>query len=152
VYSGADLPTAAAKSECDAAWKPSTMVFKCEETMGASGCGQASFGTSIAIGDLDKDGAAEVAVGAPGASPEGNAGSGVVFLYTPKKSNAVLDVRYLGKPDSGAHFGVDLAIGKIGPFGREQDTLAVAASGKSAAYLIWCTNLPGAPRGAHCRK
>ncbi len=153
VYSGADFPTTAAKADCDTAWKPSSIVLKCEETMGgALGCGDASFGTSIAIGDLDKDGMPEVAVGAPGASPEGNAGAGVVFLYTPKKGSAVLDVRYLGKPDSGAHFGVDVVIGKIGAAGREQDTLAVAASGKAATYLVWCTNLPGAPRGAHCRK
>ena len=148
VYLGEDRPKTALTDDCSASWAPSSMVLRCEETGGASGCATADFARSIAVGDLDGDGAAEVAVGAPGASAEGQGGSGVVFLYTPSKSNAVADVRYLGKPEGGAAFGATVTIGRVGT----QDTLAAAAAGKGAAYVLWCTNLPGAPTGPRCRR
>ena len=149
IYLGKDAPTAKVTTECANAWAPSALVLKCEDTRGAGGCANdADFGRSIAIGDLDKDGFAEVAVGAPKASADGNGGAGVVFLYTPSKSSAVADVRYLGKPDGGAGFGTSVAIGAVGT----QDTLAVAAPGTGKSYVVWCTNLPGAPTGPRCRK
>jgi len=148
VYLGEERPKAAAKEDCAVAWKPSSIVLRCEETRGAGACATADFGKSIAVGDLDGDGNPDVAVGAPGASAEGESGSGVVFLYTPNKGSSVADVRYLGKPEGGAAFGVSVAIGRVG----SQDTLAAAAAGKGAAYVLWCTNLPGAPTGTRCRR
>lgn len=149
VYLGSDMPTTKAAGDCGAKWPKSSKLLKCVDTGGVSGCsGDTSFASSIAIGDLDGDGTNEVAVGAPHATAEGNGNSGGVFLYKPAKSNDVLDVRYLGKPESGAAFGSSVAIGKVGT----QDTLAASAPGTGKAYVVWCTNLPGAPGGPRCRK
>ena len=148
VYLGKDLPKTPLTADCGAAWPASTITLRCEEQRGAGNCGQSDFGRAIAIGDLDKDGQNEVAIGAPKASADGTSGAGVVFLYTPSKGVGVADVRYLGRPESGAAFGSDVAIGKVGG----EDTLAVASPGKNASYVVWCTNLPGAPSGPRCRK
>lgn len=150
VFLGKDRPPApAASSDPCPAWSASAIVLKCEETMGASGCATSGFGTSIAIGDFDKDGKKDVAVGAPWAVTDGVA-SGAVYLFTPTAGgpNPVLDVRYLGNPQENAAFGAAVTSGLVG----KQDTLVVGARGKGTSYVVWCTKLPGSAGTPRCRK
>lgn len=150
MYLGSQRPApAASPADPCPKWPAARMTLKCEDTMGATGCTQSGFGSSIAVGDFDKDGKKEVAVGAPFAITDG-VGSGAVYLYTPTLDgpNPVLDVRYLASPQNNAAFGTSVASGRIGT----QDTLVVGAAGKAVTYIVWCTALPGAPRSGRCRK
>jgi hypothetical protein len=129
-------------------WNPSPSVFRCEDTQGVTGCAQSGFGASIAVGDFDKNGNMDVAIGAPFAQTDGVA-SGAVFLYTPKEqAEKVIDVRYLASPQENAAFGAAVASGRVGT----QDTLVVGARGKSMSYVVWCSKLSGTANTARCRK
>lgn len=147
VFLGKDRPAAPSTGTDCPAWSASPIVLKCEETMGATGCATSGFASSIAVGDFDKDGKKDVAVGAPFAITDGVA-SGAVYLFTPSTGNQVLDVRYLGSPQENAAFGAAVASGRVGT----QDTLVVGARGKATSYVVWCTKLAGSPGGARCRR
>lgn len=150
VFLGKERPAAPAMaSDPCPLWNPSSIVLRCADSGSVSSCATSGFGASIAVGDFDKDGKQDVAVGAPFAVTEGVA-SGAVFLYTPSVGapNTVLDVRYLASPQENAAFGTAVASGRVGG----QDTLVVGARGKSISYVVWCTQLPGSPGGARCRR
>ncbi len=148
VFLGKDRPAAPAAGQPCAKWPESSIVLKCEEK-GATGCATSGFGSTVAVGDFNKDGKKDVAIGAPFAVTDGVA-SGAVYLYSPTVggTNEVLDVRYLGKPQENAAFGASVASGLVGT----QDTLVVGARGKNVAYVVWCTGLPGTAGSARCRK
>ena len=151
VFLGRDRPAPpAAPSDPCPEWKASSIVLRCADVRGVTGCADAGFGTSIAVGDFDKNGKPDVAVGAPYATTDGVTASGAVFLFTPTvgSDNAVVDVRYLGNPQTNAAFGAAVASGNVGG----QDTLAVGARGKGVSYVVWCTQLEGRPGGPRCRK
>jgi len=146
LFDGATIP-ATSTGECADLLKAfSTPQLACT---GGNGCSDsARFGASIAVGDLNGDGKAEVAVGAPGASPDGIASTGAVYLFTPSASATVQDVRYVGNPEADNQFGASVAIGKLGG----QDTLAVGAQGKGVSYIAWCTGLSPGIATPRCRK
>ena len=147
LFLGKNRPTTPGTGDCPAAWPPEPTRLLCADFFGG-GCDGAQFGASLAIGDLDGNGTMEVAVGAPGASYQGVPGAGAVFLFTPSVSPLVADVRGLSQPATGDAFGAAVSIAKVGT----QDTLAVGARGKGAAYVTWCTRLPGTPSTPRCRK
>src|SRR5262249_1332807 len=79
VYAGKDAPAGASPSECFNAWPAPSTPLRCQDFGGVGGCdGDVGFASSIAVGDLDGDGANEVAIGAPKATAEGNGGAGAV--------------------------------------------------------------------------
>lgn len=148
VFLGKKRPAPTLGGECPATWPAESVKLACADAQGASGCAEASFGASLAIGDLDGNGAVELAVGAPGATYAGAAGAGAVYLFSPLVSAAIADVRGLSSASAGDAFGAAVAIGRVG----SQDTLVVGARGKNTAYVAWCTKLPGDPGGVRCRK
>lgn len=150
IYLGRDRPAAPAAGEPCPEWKRSSIVLRCEDVRGVSGCADAGFGSAMAVGDFDKNGKMDVAVGAPYATTDGVSASGAVFLYTPSvgATNQVIDVRYMSQPQTNAAFGAAVASGNVGG----QDTLAVGARGKSVSYVVWCTQLEGRADGPRCRK
>jgi hypothetical protein len=95
------------------------------------------FGAAIAVGDIDGDGADELAVGAPSAGPWNAVRSGVVVLFygSPAGLGAQRVERWTqdsagvpGSSETGDRFGQDLAIADYGRSGRND--LAIGAWGE----------------------
>jgi hypothetical protein len=92
------------------------------------------FGSSLAVGDFNDDGYADLAVGAPGENYSGSgANAGVVYLFfgadNGLSSPLVLDQRPSGRNESGDKFGSSLAAGDFD--GDGLDDLAVGAPGEN---------------------
>jgi hypothetical protein len=148
-FLGRDRPAPPSPGDPCPDWKRSSISLACADIGGVTDCANAGFGTSIAVGDFDKNGKTDVAVGAPFATTDGVTSSGAVFLFTPSAgaANEPVDVRYLGYPQRNAAFGSAVASGNVGG----QDTLAVSARGKNVSYVVWCTKLEATPGGPRCR-
>ncbi len=113
-----------------------------------------AFGSAVAIGNVDKDSYADVAVGVPGEAPGSNPASGSVVLF-PGASTALSTGYSVNEDDAaeaietGDRFGAGLSTGDIDNDGYAD--LLIGTPGKSfgtashagAAYLF-----PGGPRQA----
>jgi len=88
------------------------------------------FGASLAVGDFNSDGIADLAAGAPGEDYDGSGpGAGVAFVFT-GSSEGVGDPYFIhqepfGSNESGDHFGAALAAGDFN--GDGLDELAIGA-------------------------
>ncbi|WP_306318378.1 MULTISPECIES: FG-GAP and VCBS repeat-containing protein [unclassified Streptomyces] len=94
------------------------------------------FGASVAVGDVDGDGCAEVAVGAPGETVDGVKGTGSVVLLKGGKGTISAGRAYHqatsgvpGTAEPGDHFGSSVRLKDINGGGRAD--LAAAASGEA---------------------
>jgi hypothetical protein len=108
-----------------------------ERVLDQSGLGFAEqgdeLGSALAAGDLDGDGHADLAIGAPGEAPGPDPKSGAVFVYrgtvlglTPAQA---LDQRGLDHNELGDRFGHALTTGDFNGDGR--DELAIGAPGET---------------------
>lgn len=102
-------------------------------TLGQTGLGvdeqNDAFGASLAAGDINNDGRADLAVGAPGEAPGSEGRSGYVYLFRGAATGPVawvgLDQGVLGANEDGDRFGSALATGDFNNDGRAD--LAVGA-------------------------
>lgn len=79
-----------------------------------------AFGGTVAVGDFDHDGYADLAVGVPGETVSGQAEAGAVHVYYGWAGGILLDgdqvftqasLGIAGTPEAGDHFGAALAVG-----------------------------------------
>ena len=91
------------------------------------------FGAALAMGDIDGDGHADLAVGAPGEAPGDDPRSGYVFVFRGSESGLSrwrgLDQTGFGENESVDRFGSSLSMGDIN--GDNRDDLAVGAPGEA---------------------
>jgi hypothetical protein len=104
----------------------------------AAPAGSVSFGETLAAGDLNGDGAAELVVGDPRAEVDGVASAGIVHIYRePAAANPAGLRLHDASPQSFQRFGRSLATVSMGG----ALLLAVAADGEVFTYFR--TALPG---------
>jgi len=73
----------------------------------------AEFGATLATGDVNGDGVADLLVGAPFAPVDGQAGAGQVFVYFGRSFGETPTRLQAPTPEGGAHFGIFLATGDV---------------------------------------
>lgn len=94
-----------------------------------------AFGFSLAAGDFDRDGADDLAVGAPGENFAGSGrNEGVVFLFAGVSGGVLAEPTLLtqepiGRNESGDRFGTALTVGDLN--GDSYDDLAIGAPGEN---------------------
>jgi hypothetical protein len=99
--------------------------------------GGVAFGTTLAAGDIDGDGADELAIGDPRGFAEGAQFGGYVALYPGGDTFGTPLVLHDAEPEADQFFGQSLA---IVPFGASDHILVVGADGEVFTYFD--TNLP----------
>lgn len=144
VYDGATLPAA---GSC-AAWAPS-IELECPDTPDGVSCARESqFGATLAIGDLDGDGAGELLVGAPEAAVDDVTAAGAVFVFRGAASLTNLDAEVTvlrhSTPTTGASLGTALAVSPgLDDAGVRRDEPVVGAPGANRVYVFLCSGLDG---------
>lgn len=147
----ARLPVSAARS-CGLGSLPAGGVVAslgCGTTPATANCEDSEFGAALAVGDFDGDGDGEVAVGAPALTVRGRKRAGAVLVYDVEADapSALGDVRYVSSGEAGSRLGAVLAVAPLG----ERGVLAAGAPAAGAAYMFYCSGLPGARAlGSRC--
>jgi hypothetical protein len=145
VFDGAnvlDLESGATLADCSLASLPAGSViasFGCGSTRDVTGCASSEFGAAVAVGDLDGDGAGEIAVGAPRMKVRDVAQAGAVLLYDVGSDAAILlaDAQFLSSAESGDLLGLAIATPEID--GRH--IVAAGAPGGGKVALFYCNDL-----------
>ncbi len=86
----------------------------CTENDDVTGCAGSAFGSSLAAGDLDGDGDAELAVGAPGLNTRGTPNSGGIQIFDLEGTNLPLRTLFLTSAVANERIGTSLGIAKTG--------------------------------------
>lgn len=137
VFSGAvlfDLP-ATDSATCSLASLPEGGLITslaCGSGPDTSGCSGSDFGAALATADLDGDGKAEIAVGAPAISVRGLPRVGAVLVYD--GSGELRDTALLGSAGEDSFLGSSLDSLAQG----ERDVLVIGAPGKQRAAIFYC--------------
>jgi phosphodiesterase/alkaline phosphatase D-like protein len=112
-----------------------TGYYRTQENAGGSTEAGDRFGAALGVGDVNGDGVADIAVGAPNEAPGSEPAGGVVFVF--KGAAGTAPVGYFltqtaagGTTESGDGFGADIAVGDV-----DHDGYADVAVGAAADRL-----------------
>ena len=114
---------------------------------------QPYFGLSLAMGDVNGDGKAEVAVGAPYEAVDANADQGRAYVFS-GPSGSLLFTLDTPNPQEWGEFGYSLAVGEMNGDGRGEIAVGEAGEtvgGNEQAGRAYVYSFPGAPPGSHRR-
>ncbi|MBI2897238.1 MAG: FG-GAP repeat protein [Deltaproteobacteria bacterium] len=145
IWDGDDL---AGAEDCDDVAPAESLTCK-DYSARSIECG-GEFGASLAIGDINDDGAADLLVGDPSATVSGHGRAGTAFVYDgdelgPVAADALTD----SQPEDDAEVGRSVAVGSV--LGRGE---AVAGS-RGEVFFFFCSDLagdrPGSPGLDGCR-
>lgn len=133
VWDGDDLLVA---EDCDDVAPAATIA--CADFPGHDvKCG-GSFGSAMAVGDINGDGAPELLVGDPAASVEGESRAGAAFVYTADAlEDGAADALVDSVAEKGTELGRAVTVGEI--LGRGE--AIVGSDGE--VFVFFCTGLPG---------
>lgn len=140
-----------ASSECVLSAKiPGALIdwFDCSSTDHVAECEKSEFGATLAVGDLDGDGAGEVVVGAPKMTVNGKENAGALLVYELNLSGAALvDTRFMSSAEAGDELGRSIVTPHVG----KRDIIAAGAPGHGKAALFYCSALlPAGQAGSRC--
>lgn len=124
--------------------------LECGSDDEVSGCQDSDFGRALAVGDLDGDGDAEVAVGAPGLRVRGVTRAGAIAIFDVESSGDedLAEFRFVSSAAQDDALGSALAVARVG----ERDVLAASGPGGGKTALFYCLDLlPAELRDARCR-
>ncbi|TYR63520.1 FG-GAP and VCBS repeat-containing protein [Streptomyces parvus] len=121
-----------------------------QDTAGVPGGGERydMFGASVAVADLDRDGAAEIIVGTPGEAIGGKGGAGGVIVVPGRRAGQLGAGSYAfnqgtagvpGDIEAGDQFGATVSAGDLNRDGRPE--LVVGAAWENDQGAVWV--LPG---------
>jgi hypothetical protein len=114
---------------------------------------QPFFGLSLAMGDVNGDGKAEVAVGAPYEDVDANQDQGRAYVFS-GADGLLLFTLDTPNPQESSEFGHSLAVGEVNGDGSGE--IAVGAAGETLTGIeqagrAYVYSFPGAPSGSHRR-
>ena len=131
VWDGDDLLVAA---DCDDVTPAATIACRDFDDRGAE-CGR-SFGSALAVGDINGDGTPELLVGDATATVDGQARAGGAWVYgAGSLEGAPLDVLVDSTPEKNAELGRAVTVGEV--FGRGEPI--VGSDGE--VFVFFCTGL-----------
>lgn len=147
VYDGAAMPPG---GTCDASAWNVAVELTCPDIEGID-CTPGSFGSALAVGDVDGDGLGDLVVGMPMAEVDGHEGAGAVFVYRGAAALTDLDVEVRAltssSPSAGAELGTSVATvpGLIAneTSGVRRDEPVAGAPGIDRVYVFLCSGLDG---------
>jgi len=114
---------------------------------------QPYFGLSLAMGDVNGDGKAEVAVGAPYEAVDANADQGRAYVFS-GPSGSLLFTLDTPNPQEWGEFGYSLAVGEMNGDGRGEIAVGEAGEtvgGNEQAGRAYVYSFPAAPSDSHRR-
>ncbi len=144
VYPGSGLPDGSAGC---VDWSARHSI-DCVDGLRGVTCDGASFGASVAIGDVNGDGIGDLLVGAPGAAVGGTPGAGAVFVYPGSGSGLLIDTPVAlvhSSPSRDDRLGATVAAmgTELGGTRTPRDEPVAGAPGKGAVLVFLCTGLDG---------
>lgn len=125
------------------------VALSCRSTADLEGCGDAAFGATLAVADIEKDGDGEVLVGAPGMDVRDATDGGAVFVFDVEGEHLdwLKEARFISSAESGDRLGT--AIGVVHQ--PDRDVFVAGAPGNGKAALFFCSKLlPANKRGSRC--
>lgn len=142
VLLGKDLPTTTNGTDCPADEWAAT-VFTCPNVDGTGvDCDGSSFGSAVAIGDINADGFGDLLVGAPFAAVDGTGSAGAVFVFPGNADGTSEDgvvVLRSSSPEDGARLGFSVATIR----GVDRDEPVAGAPGNDSVNIFLCSGLDG---------
>jgi len=91
----------------------------------------AGFGNSVAVGDVNGDGKADIAVGVPAEGVGANTQQGRTYVFSGTDSSRLLTLD-TPNPQAGAYFGYSVAVGDVNGDGRDDIAAGAPAEGVGA--------------------
>lgn len=135
-------------TSCAAPGAELVTTLRCAESEDGKGCDGAAFGYSLAFGDLDGDGDAELLVGAPGLNMRKKPNGGAVFVFDLEGDPVPKDTLFLSSAEAEDRLGTSVAAVRVGA----RDVVATGVPGqKRSAALFFCSALGGASVGPRCQ-